>query len=424
MKTLRFSKLILSSALALLLLSSFTSNFAFATKPITIFTDKPSYNTGEMVYVYGAVEQVIPGERVNITVLNPLGKVWVRTLVTPDVKGNYGAVLGSVSEMDLTGTYRVMGLYAGYLAEVRFQVRIRPNVTIMSDKSVYLTNETISVSGKVSPYLPDFPVTICLKHLDTIKAVAQVTPLPNGSFRYADIYRVKPEDKGRWTVIANYGNLVESSADFFVGLYVNVEVAPRTLRPGELFNLTGRVPFVVSGPVKVKIIGPSGGLWAEFDAEVSADGSYSMQQLVYPYDEAGVYNVTVSYWGVSNHTTFKIGRLGLNTFKVSDVGTFDALGNPTSTFLRGQQVQISANLKNNDIIPHKYICVVQITDRSARVVFIGWIESAIEVGQTVRHSIGTVITTRGDYTASIMVWDDWSTPTPLAESITLTFKVI
>ena len=414
----------MSSFLVLLLISSFAPIYASSAKPITIFTDKSSYSAGEMVYVYGLVERVIPGERVNITVLNPLGKVWVRTFATPDVKGNYGAVLGSLSEMDVTGTYRVMGSYAGYLAEVSFQVRIRPNVTIMSDKSVYLTNETISVSGKVSPYFPDYPVTICLKHFDTIKAVAQVTPLTNGSFRCTDIYRVKPEDKGRWTVVANYGNLVESSADLFVGLYINVEVTPRTLRPGELFNLTGRVPFVVSGPVKVKIIGPSGGLWAEFDAGVSADGYYSVQQLVYPYDEPGVYNVTVSYWGASNRTSFKIGMLGLNTFRVSNVGTFDVIGNPTSTFIRGQQVQVSVSLKNNDIIPHRYIYVVQIADKSAHVIFIGWIESAIEVGQTVRHSIGTVITTRGDYTASIMVWDDWATPTPLAESITLSFKVV
>jgi hypothetical protein len=419
-----FGRLVLSSFFALLLLASFASTGVLSQKPITVSTDKLSYGAGEVVYVYGVVWQVISGERVNITVLNPLGRVWVRTYVTPDVRGNFGAVVGSVSEMDLTGTYRVRASYAGYVAETSFQVRIRPNITIRSDKYVYLTDEAISVSGKVSPYLPDYPITIYLTHNESVKAVAQVTPQPDGSFRCDSIYRVGAEDRGRWAIVANYGNLVNSSLDIFVGLYVNVDVVQRFLKPGDLFKLASKVSFVVSGPVKVRVTSPSGGLWGEFDAEVGPDGSYGVEQQIYPYDEPGVYSVTVSYWGASNTTTFRVGRLGVGTFEVSDAGTFDAIGNPTSTFLRGQTVQVSASLRNTDIIPHKYVYVVQIRDSSARVVFIGWIDSAIAVGQTVRHSVGTVITTRGNYTASIMVWDDWSTPTPLTDTVTLTFKVV
>jgi len=424
MKSSRSGRLILSSVLAVLLIASFTSATVLSQKPLTVSTDKPSYGAGEVVYVYGVVWQMVPGERVNVTVLNPLGGVWVRTYVTPDVKGNYGAVVGSVSEMDLTGTYRVRGSYAGYVAETSFQVRIKPNITLASDKIVYLTDETISVSGKASPYLPDYPVTIYVKQNVSVKAVAQVTPRSDGSFSLDSIYRVRPEDRGRWTIVASYGNLVNSSLDIFVGLYVNVDLVQRFLKPGDLFNLASRVSFVVSGPVKVRVTSPSGGLWAEFDAEVGSDGSYSVQQQIYPYDEPGVYSVTVSYWGASNSTTFKVGRLGVGTFEVSDAGTFDAIGNPTSTFQRGQTIQVSASLRNTDIIPHKYVYVVQIRDSSARVVFIGWIDSAIAVGQTVRHSVGTVITTRGNYTASIMVWDDWSTPTPLSDTVTLQLKVI
>ena len=111
-----------------------------------------------------------------------------------------------------------------------------------------------------------------------------------------------------------------------------------------------------------------------------------MQQRVYPYDEPGVYDVTVSYLA-SNSTSFKIGRLGVNTFVVLNAGSFDVIGNPTSTFPRRQPIQVSASLKNTDIIPHTYIYIVQIRDVNARIIFIGWIHSAVEVGQTVRHPI-------------------------------------
>jgi len=418
-------RLILCASLAfIIVLTSLTIHSSLSSQQITIFTERSSYTLGETVYVYGAVEPRVEGERVNITVLNPLGKVWVRTYVTPDVKGNYGAAIGTVSTSDLTGQYRVIGSYAGSVAEAIFYVRIKPNITILTDKPAYLSNETILVSGKVSPYLPDYPVTIYIKDANTVKAVAQITPHRDGSFSNIHIYRVKPDDRGNWTVVASYGNLAESSKDIYVGLYINLSLSSYTLKPGNLFNLTGRVSFVVSGPAKVKITSPSGGVWGEFEAPVDADGYYSVQQIVYPYDEVGTYNVTVSYWGASNSTTFKVGRLGVNTFAVLDAGTFDVIGQRTSTFLRGQTIQISAAIKNTDIIPHSYVYIVQIRNERNEAVFLSWVSSTLDVERSVKHAVGTVINTAGRYTASIMIWDDWSNPTPLAQTITLTFAVI
>lgn len=390
---------------------------------ITLYTDKPSYTAGQTVYVYGAVSSVVQGERVNITIVNPQGRLWAKTYSTPDARGNYGAVVGVISPTDSTGTYRVLASYLGYVESKTFQVRTPLKVTVKTDKQVYLTNETVSASGTATPYIPGYPITLYINDTITIKAVAQTTPLPNGSFYCTDIYRVQPGDRGAWTIVASYGNMAESASTFYVGLYVNVDLQSNELRPGELFHLRSRVSFVVGGQVSVEVRNPAGDLWFTYEAPVDAGGNYTATQPVYPYDKVGVYTVKVTYNGASNSTTFTVGRLGLGTFQVSDAGTYDAAGNPTSSFLRTQLIQISATLTNTDIISQNYTYIAQVKDSRGRVVFIGWISSTLRPGQTVRQTVGTSINTPDTYTATLAVWDNLQIPTPLTETVTLTLTV-
>ena len=411
-------------ALFLILVLSLIASQGFASRSLTVFTDKPSYTVGETVFVYGNVTQLVEGERVNITIVAPDGKIWSSLLTLPDKVGNYGAALGTISEMDSTGLYTVIASYRNDSARTYFLVRTAVSIEVKTDKDIYLSYENISVAGRVTPYLPNYPITIYIRDdAGTVKALTQLMPLPNGSFTVQDLYQVRPDEKGIWSLVAAYGNLVSTEVFFFVGLYVNVEVSQSLLRPGDLLNVTGSVSLIISGPVNLTVVSPSGALWAMAQADVDADGKFIFQDFLYPHDESGNYTVHVSYWGAFNDTSFILGRLGVDTFNITDAGVFGECGRRLRVLYPGQVVQIAATLYNNDIVPHEYVYIVEVRDKNGVIVLIEWTTGTLGVGESTRQMVEASFLRPNSFTATILVWDGWETSTPLAEEVRISFEV-
>ena len=70
-----------------------------------------------------------------------------------------------------------------------------------------------------------------------------------------------------------------------------------------------------------------------------------------------------------------------------------------------QQVQITADVKNNQEKAQKFVYVVQVKNQNGVIMTIGWISGLLNPGQTFSPALSWTPKTSGEYTAEIFVWD-------------------
>lgn len=92
-----------------------------------------------------------------------------------------------------------------------------------------------------------------------------------------------------------------------------------------------------------------------------------------------------------------------------------------------QQVQISADVKNNQEKSQKFVYVVQIKNQNGVIVSLGWISGVLNPGQTFSPALSWTPKVSDEYSAEIFVWDvseegsnkSWQKLDALTENITL-----
>lgn len=92
-----------------------------------------------------------------------------------------------------------------------------------------------------------------------------------------------------------------------------------------------------------------------------------------------------------------------------------------------QQVQISADVKNNQEKSQKFVYVVQVKNQNGVIISLGWISGLLNPGQTFSPALSWTPKISDVYTAEIFVWDvseegsnkSWQRLDALAEHITL-----
>lgn len=92
-----------------------------------------------------------------------------------------------------------------------------------------------------------------------------------------------------------------------------------------------------------------------------------------------------------------------------------------------QQVQISADVKNNQEKSQKFVYVVQVKNQSGVIVSLGWISGSLNPGQTFSPALSWTPKVSNVYTAEIFVWDvsepgsnkSWQNLDALAEHVIL-----
>jgi len=84
-----------------------------------------------------------------------------------------------------------------------------------------------------------------------------------------------------------------------------------------------------------------------------------------------------------------------------------------------QQVQISADIKNNQEIAQKFVYIVQVKDQYGVVVSLSWISGSLNPGQIFSPSLSWMPKISGVYTAEIFVWESFVQPDALAEFVNM-----
>ena len=250
------------------------------TERITVFTDKPEYEPGDILFVYGDVikkQQGLPSrqglvvpERAHITIsrqevdtlardcgtsicFNQVGVVTAS--VVPDIGGHYRMVLDAPITSGLwePGTYKVSTQYESSFGETTFQINnparlgvgtdVPVFVDAKTDKEQYRPGETVLIFGKPSKVVWFDNVRISVIKGDETRLLCQTTfckfqsgqisnirPYENGIFTYE--YKIPDtfESLGPYKIITDGGFRVPTELFFFVTAAPDVELEPDVSR--------------------------------------------------------------------------------------------------------------------------------------------------------------------------------------------------
>ena len=122
--------------------------------------------------------------------------------------------------------------------------------------------------------------------------------------------------------------------------------------------------------------------------------------------------VTVFLFSISNCVYGAIGGYSVNLAKDEWESLVDT------------QVQITADLTNNQDRIQSFAYLVQIQDENGVTVSLSWITGSLEPGQFMSPSQSWTPTSIGKYTAQIFVWESVDNPDALSVPLTIKINVV
>lgn len=84
-----------------------------------------------------------------------------------------------------------------------------------------------------------------------------------------------------------------------------------------------------------------------------------------------------------------------------------------------QQVQITADIKNNQDVAQNFVYIVQVKDSRGIVLYISWITGRLNPDQSFSPALSWTSHTSGTYTAEIFVWDSLTNQDALSDSLSI-----
>ena len=91
---------------------------------------------------------------------------------------------------------------------------------------------------------------------------------------------------------------------------------------------------------------------------------------------------------------------------ITNIRLVNAFGSKISDQINvNQQVQISADIKNNQEISQKFVYVVQVKNQNGVIVSLGWMNNSLNPGQTFSPALSWTPKNPEAYTVEIFVWD-------------------
>ncbi len=109
---------------------------------------------------------------------------------------------------------------------------------------------------------------------------------------------------------------------------------------------------------------------------------------------------------------------------ISDPRLENAFGSPVGNNLNvDQQIQISANITNNQEKSQNFVYLVQIKNKTGFVVSLGWISGQLTPDQKLSPSLSWTPDKEGKFTAEIFVWEGLLNHNALSEYIMLQINV-
>jgi hypothetical protein len=95
----------------------------------------------------------------------------------------------------------------------------------------------------------------------------------------------------------------------------------------------------------------------------------------------------------------------------------------TKTIEVGKQVQIAADLKNNQDFEQDFAYIVQVQNHDGITVSLAWITGTLSPAQSFSPSLSWTPTDVGEFEATIFVWESIDNPTALSPTLTLKIDV-
>lgn len=89
----------------------------------------------------------------------------------------------------------------------------------------------------------------------------------------------------------------------------------------------------------------------------------------------------------------------------------------------GKQVQITADLKNNQDIGQDFAYIVQIQNEDGVTVSLSWLTGKLVPAQSFSPALSWIPNETGKYTATIFVWESIDNPSALSPTLSLTLNV-
>ena len=107
----------------------------------------------------------------------------------------------------------------------------------------------------------------------------------------------------------------------------------------------------------------------------------------------------------------------------SNLRAVDSLGNTLDTLRVDQQVQITADIRNDQTKPQQFAMVLQIQDSDGVTVSLSWSTGSLVPGQSLGQAVSWIPTEIGEYTATVFVWESVTSPTALSPSLSIPLTV-
>ncbi len=89
----------------------------------------------------------------------------------------------------------------------------------------------------------------------------------------------------------------------------------------------------------------------------------------------------------------------------------------------GKQVQITADLRNNQDIEQDFAYIVQIQNEDGVTVSLSWLTGKLVPAQSFSPALSWTPGETGKYTATIFVWESIDNPSALSPTLSLTLNV-
>ena len=84
-----------------------------------------------------------------------------------------------------------------------------------------------------------------------------------------------------------------------------------------------------------------------------------------------------------------------------------------------QLVQVTADVTNKQEDSQDFVYIVQIKDESGIIRYLAWISGSLQPGQSFSAARSWTPDVSGKFVAEIFVWESFSNPEPLSDSISL-----
>jgi hypothetical protein len=96
---------------------------------------------------------------------------------------------------------------------------------------------------------------------------------------------------------------------------------------------------------------------------------------------------------------------------------------PTKTVDVGKQIQIAADLKNNQDVVQDFAYIVQIQNEDRVTISLAWITGSLQPAQSFSPAISWIPDKAGNYEATIFVWESVNNPSALSPTLSLKIDV-